>query len=246
MKTKAYVRFLNRAVHLDADIELVDLLAGAARAGHLHVPGSKHLFAHITPLRHPRLTARESNDHNRKLAFTHLKATLCTSFLKKMYEDTTRYLCDILESAAKNGLDPNRLIGEHKTSFDANDLLACKSWDSVVKLVSSAVFRKLENERSTKDLLQKINGKLNLGVEQSAIDKALPYFEMRHLLVHADCLADKAFCDKFPSFGATPGKRLPLGYQTLKSARTAVFGLISEVDAKVIQNNVAWPKDLQP
>lgn len=78
----------------------------------------------------------------------------------------TQYLFEILEAAARHGLDPNRLIGEHKVSLEANDILAAGSWPNVIRLVSQSVFRRLEGERSTKSLLQKINAKLGLGVAQ--------------------------------------------------------------------------------
>lgn len=246
MKTKAYVRFLNRAAHFEADIELVDMLSRAARAGRLHSPQSQHLLEFLKPEVHPRLAARENSDGNRKIAFAHLKGTLCSAFLKDIYEDFSSYLQEVIEAAARNGLDPNRLIGEHKVTFEANDLLKCKSWEAVVSLVSNALFRRLENEKSTRDLLAKFNAKLNLGVVQAAIDDALPYLEMRHLLVHADGVADEAFCRQFPTLGLASGAKIPMTNRVLQAAKKAIHALVAEIDAKVIQNNVVATADTQP
>lgn len=246
MKTKYFAKFLSRAAHLDADIELADVVAIASKKGALHTAGSTYLFDEVVPAQHPRLAARASNAHNRKIAIRHLKASLCASFLKEAYEDVTAYMQDILEAAARNGLDPNRLIGEHKVTFEANDILRAQNWNAVVHLVAKSVFRKLENERSTKDLLKSMNTKLNLGVNQAKIDAALPFLEIRHLLVHADGIADDNFCNSFPAFGASPGTKLKLDFAVLQSARTALLELVKQFDKKVISCNVVPAADTQP
>jgi hypothetical protein len=246
MKTKSHVRFFSRAAHLDADIELADVFKIAIGQGALTANPGQYLFDHVNAQQHPRLASRTVSVHNRTLAANHLKATLCASFLKDIYEDMTQYLLEILEAAARHGLDPNRLIGEHKVSLEANDILAAGSWPNIVRVVSQSVFRKLEGERSTKNLLQKINTKLGLGVTQATIDAALPYFEIRHLLVHADGKADQKFCSAFPAFGATAGEKISLDHGILQEARVAIFALIDEFDQKVVAKNVVAASELQP
>lgn len=246
MKTKHLVKFLNRAAHLDADIELADVLAIASKGGALYTAGSPHMFDAVVPAQHPRLAARTNNSYNRKMAIRHLKASLCASFLKEAYEDVTAYMQDILEAAARNGLDPNRLIGEHKVSFEANDILRARNWHAVVHLVAKSVFRKIENEKSTKNLLKSMNEKLNLGVPQAKIDDALPFLELRHLLVHADGIADESFCTSFPSFGASAGTKIKLDFSVVQSARKALLELVQQFDEKVIACNVVAATDIQP
>jgi len=246
MKTKSHVRFFNRAAHLDADIELADIFKIAIGQGALTTNHGQHLFDHINAQQHPRLASRGNSAHNRSLAANHLKATLCASFLKDIYEDMTQYFLEILEAAARHGLDPNRLIGEHKVSLDANDILAAGSWPKVVHIVSQSVFRKLEGERSTKNLLQKMNTKLDLGVSAATIDASLPYFEIRHLLVHADGKADQKFCSAFPAFRAKAGQKIPLGYSILQNARAAIFSLINEFDQQIVDKKVVAAGELQP
>jgi hypothetical protein len=231
--------------HLEADIELADVIAISNHKGVLSAGGGAYLFDAVEADHHPRLAARTNNAHNRRLAVRHLKANLCTAFLKEIYEDLSTYLQSILEAAARNGLDPNRLIGEHKVSLEANDILATRSWGGVVHLVAQSVFRRLENEKSTKDVLQKINAKLNLGVSQTKINAALPYLELRHLLVHADGIADEAFCRSFPTFAAIAGNKIQLDFAVLQSAKTTVLALVKAFDAKVVANHVVGPGDLQ-
>ena len=246
MKTKFLVKFMNRSAHLDADIELADVVAISSLKGALYTSGSPYLFDAITQAQHPRLAARKNNPHNRKMAIRHLKASLCGSFLKEVYEDVTSYMRDILEAAAKNGLDPNRLIGDHKVSFEANDILSAKNWHNVVHLVSKTVFRKIENEKNTKDLLKCMNVKLNLGIDPVKIDNALPYLEIRHLLVHADGVADENFCKSFPSFGASAGVKIKLDFEVLQAARKAILELVCHFDKKVLSCKVVSNADIQP
>jgi len=245
MKTKSLVRFLNRAAHFDADVELVDVIARATAGGALHAEGAPHLFKYVDPQRHPRLANRQNTDQNRTLAVTHLKATVCGAFIKDIYEDMCGYFREILGSAARNGLDPNRLVGEHKVTLDANDILSCGGWDAVVQRVSGDLFRRLENLQDTKKLIEKINDKLNLGVEASKITAALPYLEVRHLLVHNDGIADDDFCARFPDFGATPNAKLALDYGLLDRARKAIIDLVTEYDEKIVANNAVGHSDLQ-
>lgn len=245
MKTKYLVKFLNRAAHFEADIELVDVLAISSGSGALSAGGGNLLFDAVNPAQHPRLAKRKSNDHNRRLAVRHLKASLCASYVKDLYEDFGRYMQDVLEAAARGGLNPNRLIGSHKINVEANDLLAAGGWDAVVHMVAKSLFRKLEDERNTKSLIQAMDAKLGLGLDQPTLDAALPYFELRHLLVHHDGVADQEFCQRFPSFGATAAKKISVEFGVVASARATVVALANEFDARVIQHKVVPQSDCQ-
>lgn len=246
MKTKYLVRLLNRAAHLDADIELADVISAATRSGALATVGSSYMFDAVDPTRHPRLAARANSLQNRKVAIGHLNSSLCSSFIKDAYEDVTAYLQDILKAAARKGLNPNRLIGEQKLSLEANDILKAGNWHAVVDMVAKSVFRKLEKKQNTKDLIQMINDKLDLQVSQTTIDTALPFLELRHLLVHADGVADQAFCTRFPSFGAAVGSKIKLDSKVLLSARNALISLVREFDDKIIEGDLVSASEMQP
>jgi hypothetical protein len=238
MKSKYLARFLSRAAHFDADIELADVLGIASGAGALSQGAGQHMFDAVDPSQHPRLASRKSNDHNRRLAVRHLKASVCASYIKDLYEDFGDYLQGVLEAAARTGLNPNRIVGSHKINIEAADLLAAKNWDGVVHLVAGSIFRKLEDERNTKSLIQAMDAKLGLGINQKCLDAALPYFELRHLLVHHDGLADAGFCQRFPSFPATAGSKISVEFTVVRNARKAVVDLARDFDAKVIATGV--------
>lgn len=237
-KTKYLHRFLNRADHFVADIELIDVFAIAAADGILSQNTGTHLFDSIDSTQHPTLARRKNNDHNRRLAVRHLKASLCSGFIKDLYEDFNEYMQDILEAAARNGINPSRLVGSHKVNMEANDLLAAGNWDNVVHMIARSIFRKLEDERNTKSLIQSMDAKLGLGIDPSILDAALPYFELRHLLVHHDGVADADFCMRFPLFGVSSGKKISVEFTITSSARSAVIALVKHFDSKVMQNQL--------
>lgn len=244
MKTKYLVRFLNRAAQFEADLELNDVFFNAAIAGQL--VSKQFLFDFVNPQNHVRLASRKVNKYNRKLALNHLKGTLRAAFLKDIYEDVSTYFTDLLAGAARTGLSTERLIGENKMSFEVNDVLKCGNWESVINLVAETLFRKLENEQSTLKLLIAIDKKLNLGVPETIIQEALPYLEIRHLLVHSDGIADNDFCQRFPAIGATAGKSIELSYSLITAARTKITEMVVQYDQSAVINNVVPKCDLQP
>lgn len=246
MKTKAHARFFSRAVYLDGDIEMVDVLKVSIHKGLLNTSGKKYLFDEVDSKRHPRLAARQNTTGSRTLVANHLNSTLCEAFIKNIYEDLVQYFSEILSAAVKNGLDPNRLIGEHKVSFEANDILSAGNWQNVVEMVSMSVFRKLENERSTKQLIQKMNTKLNLNVKQTTIEKALPYLEIRHLLVHSEGKADEKFAKSYPEICSKSGIKIKLDTVLLKNTRAMISKLVNEFDQEIIKYNVVSPTEMQP
>ncbi|ASF46219.1 hypothetical protein [Methylovulum psychrotolerans] len=246
MKTKSSVRFFARAAHLDVDIELADVIMISIKQGMLNTEDHEYIFDKVDIEKHPRLAERKISHTSRRHAAEHLKATLCEAFIKNIYEDTTQYFQEIIDAAAKNGLDPQRLIGEHQTNFKANEVLQAGGWDKVVSMVAESVFRKLLNERDTKKLLEKINIKLKLDVSSTTIDNALPYFEIRHLLVHNDGKADKKFCDAFPDFCTSIGKKIKLDAKLIQDARTAISALIEEFDQQIVSKSIVASNQLQP
>lgn len=244
MGSKALVRFLNRAARFDGDVEFVDVIAAAVRTGVLTgAPGK--LYDNVDAKKHPRLSAQKANPTNRGLVVAHLKTTVHAAYIKEMYEDMSAYFADVLRAAAANGLDPGRLVGEHKFNVDANEILRCGSWDAIIAMVTRSLFRRLEDERSTMKLLEKIDAKLDLKVDPKAIQAALPYLEIRHLLVHRDGEVDDAFVKAHPSFGAKVGDYIDLTHDLVVKTRTTVVALVKHYDEKIVKHKLLGSADLQ-
>ncbi|CAL1519388.1 hypothetical protein [Chitinophaga sp. MM2321] len=246
MKTKYFVKFLNKSAHLDADLELVDVIKSAVKKNRLNSPGTKLLFDDADKTRHKKLSARRNSDHSRNIAANHLAGTIREAFIKSMYEATTNYFQDILKAATKKGLDTDRLIGEHLITFTSKELIALGNFSKIVDRISSQIFRQLENEKNTKSLIIKMSKKLGLKIPENVIDKALPYLEMRHLLVHSEGKADKDFCKNYPTVHARDGKDLNLGYEMITQAKETITMLIETFDNAIVAAGHIEKSEIQP
>lgn len=246
MKTKFFVKFLNNSAHLDADLEFVNVVQAAVDSSRLNTPNSEFLFDFIDPQKHHKLSSRVNSDHSRRLVASHLKATLRASFISRLYETTAIYFQDVLKAATQKGLNVERIIGEHSVSLTSNDLIRLGSYEKIVEKISSSIFRQLENEKSTKSLIEKMNKKLGLGVGEEIIHAALPYLEIRHRIVHGQGKADREFCEKYPFIGAEENKVIVLNNILIDNARRAVTTLIKEFDKKIVSNGLVEQTDLQP
>src|SRR5258708_6137447 len=244
MKTKASVRFLNRAAHFEADIELADALSCLASVQNAR--GNTNLLPTVDPARHPRLAVRRPSDHNRKLACKHLNTTIRASYIKEIYEELGHYITAILRGCALKGLDGNRLVGDHRFSVDGNALLSLGSWDGVLDHVSTELFRQLENEPNTPKLIAAFGAKLNFRLDPVVVEAALPYLEMRHILVHRDGIVDREFAAKHPQLNLTEGDEFSLGYSEVTRARDAINALVAHIDEKIVQNGLVPTAELQP
>lgn len=246
MKTKFLVKFLNNSAHLDADLEFVDIIQVAVQNNRLNSPASTHIFDYVEPDKHQKLSTRANSDHSRKLAANHLKTTVRAAFIKSLYETTTNYFQDILKAATKKGLDIDRLIGEHSINISSKDLIKIGSFEKIIERISSSIFRQLENEKSTKSLIEKMDKKLGLNVGDEIIHAALPYLEIRHRLVHGQGKADKEFCEKYPFIGAEENKTFELEYSLIDNARKAIITLVKEFDKKIVANGLVEMTEMQP
>ena len=113
-------------------------------------------------------------------------------------------------------------------------------------MVADSVFRTLENEKSTLKLLDKLNKKLNLSVPQSVIVRAMPYLEIRHLLVHSNGVIDKKYCDSYPNMQFCEGQQLKVDTDFINNAKSKIIELVKEFDDRIVQNGVVSQANMQP
>lgn len=246
MKTKLLVTYLNRTAKFSQGIELVDIFKRSASASPLP-SHSGYLFEGVDPRRHPAISEFKITKNNRDIALNTLVKTLRQAFIKDLYEEVTIYITGLLAAAAEKGLEPGRLLGEHFVKLNVIDVLRCDDHQSVLDLFAKSLFRVMEDERSTKKLLKDMNHKLGLGVAQSFIDEALPYLDLRHVLVHDDGVADKEFCKKYEDFNIlhspateklSPGEDIKITHQVVEGARDKVGSLVQEYDKCAIDKDL--------
>ena len=94
--------------------------------------------------------------------------------------------------------------------------------------------------------IEKMDKKLGLNIGDEIIHAALPYLEIRHLLVHGQGKADADFCTKYPFIGAEEGKLIELEHSLINNARNAIITLVKEFDKKIVANGLVETTELQP
>lgn len=135
------------------------------------------------------------------------------------------------------------LIGENnKINLDANFILSAPNHDALRKAVTEHIFQQLENEKSTLDLIKKINNKLGLNIPEKVIKEALPYLLIRHIFVHSDGKPDKDFKEKYPQFKLDEKKKINLLKLSINDIKDKVKELIRMIDEKMLEKGF-FPKN---
>lgn len=230
---------------MDVDLELIDVIQKGIQANCLSTENHDYIFDYVDATKHKKLSKRANTDQSRKIAVGHLKSSFRSAYIKKLYEVTNVYLQNILEAVMKNGMNVNQLIGEHSINLTSKELIGLGSFDKIIEKISSATFRQLENKKDTKSLINGLDKKLGLGLTAELINNALPYFEIRHLYVHAEGIADKEFCNNYPNIRAQEGACIKLSYSLIENATQSVVALVKEIDKKVVAKELVSPAELQ-
>jgi len=239
--SKHYQTFSNRMLHLNADLELVDIFDSSIKQGMLPVAEDK-LFSTLSKNKHRVLGKRSATRNNQQLAMNHLRQSVFSSYIKDLYEEVYDYLKSMLsEAAVRAKISPERLIGEHRVEVKVSDVLQADKLQSLIEDIVAKMFRKLENERSTTALIEKTCSKLGLEIDESTKTNAIYYLEIRHQLVHADGKADVQFKEKHPDLKYTTGDYIDLRYKLIIKVRTAVMKFVDEVDKKALEKGLVLP-----
>jgi hypothetical protein len=160
-----------------------------------------------------------------------------------LFEDLSEFISDTMTKAALKGIDPGRFVGEVKLDIHAADFLAAGDWEAAVKLVSDAIFRKLENERNTRDLIRKASVRLGLQISQQTLDAAMPYLDARHILVHRDGRTDEQYRRDYPNIRLRD-ERIVVDYPFVADAKRTVTALALDIDQRIIASNLVRPQDV--
>ncbi|TMM54735.1 hypothetical protein [Sulfitobacter sabulilitoris] len=242
MKTKAFQRFTQRIGYYDSDIELCDLLVKAYRTK----PNSDDNIAvdlGATDVSHPVLAARPNTRASRNTTGNHLRSTVAAAYIKDLYEDFSEYISEVMAKAAVKGINPNQFVGDVKLEIQVRDILAAGSWDNVVSTISAGIFRKLENERNTRELIRKASVRLGLNVDNALLNAAMPYLDARHILVHRDGKTDQKYRDTYATVRLR-SEKIVTDLAFAKDAKVAVKGLAADIDTKIIAADLVRQQDL--
>lgn len=241
MATKAYRRFEQRVDGYGADLELCDILVRSF-IGRRNSEDFISVDLGSDTNRHPILGRRRNNLTSRRTCGAHLKSTLYTAFIKDLFEDFSEFLASTMSNAAAKGIDPSRFIGDVKIEVNAKDIMSIGNWDDAVRSISDAIFRKLENERSTRDLISKASVRLGLNIPAALLNAAMPYLDARHILVHRDGKTDEKYRIDYPAVRLRDNKII-VDLAFCSEARLHIEALASEIDREILAADLVRQQD---
>lgn len=233
MISKGYRRFKDRLRYFKQDIEFTEIVVLNKEM----LKGDNAIFQRVSHDKFPILSKRENTPESRKLVVEHLRKTVYTSFIKDLYEEVTEYLKYILKEAALNGAKPERLVGAHRVQMSANDILLKRDKQEIVEAIMLQIFQQLEGERSTIELIKKIKNKLGINLQDKLVDDAVPYLEIRHILVHSDGKPTEEFKNKYPTIKLDKKRKISLNYKFAQSAYNSIDLLLKQIDSEMMNLN---------
>lgn len=239
MPSKYAKAFHEIVIKFQQDVEFIDVLANANKERTLLREEGK-LFRYVSAKKHPHLSKLGDSESGREEIVKHLRMSVLSSYLKDLYEEVLNYLQKLVYEAAQKAKDPSQaklLLAEDKISLTASDIITYSSINDLIMKIAEESIRSLDKMHSTKLLLERICTKFDLGVPEALIEGALPFFEIRHKLVHSDGKADAAFKRDFPTVKVRFGK-IFLSYRVAMDATDAIFSLVDAIDDAAIARGI--------
>lgn len=226
IKSKALQIFRDRICELNQHTQLIDaclLLADntCANSQENYISSALNCPSHQR-LYHPNTT----NQRNRIIAYSRSK--LNERAIIDIYKYFTEYISTIIAELAR--VAPNDLLAnirsDNERSIRYQKILELGSYDKILDHMAKVVYRSLENERSTKGLVDRLMKNLKIELDETVLNDALLYLEIRHLIIHNNRCPDERF-NALNINGKVKYKRnrIKCEYRTTQDAIGAVYRL---------------------
>ena len=136
----------------------------------------------------------------------------------------------MLETVARNK--------DNVLTFDR--ILKLGDIDLIKEEMARIIFRRFENERSTKELLNKVLNYSKIDIDEEVKKDALLYLEIRHLIIHNASKADMDFIalDTSRKIKLNANNKFSLTFSLSKSAIYSVQLLFDRIDSELINANL--------
>ena len=240
-ETASHQRFRARIEYLLQHMQVVDvgitLLFRQTNAQ--HAAGGTILDAlNIESARYDRL--RHPVKHDARI-FNFSRARNAEHSLVALHGHFTEYLRTILDEMYQG--NPLLVVGKAPGTMQYQEIVQLGTFEAISQNMIDNVFRKLENERSTTKLLEKVLNHTQVHLDPEQLDTAIMYLEMRHLIIHNGSKADAIFASRYAGrTRLSDGDRLPLLARTVQSAVAAVTTLVKDVDTQLLAGAFVNPR----
>lgn len=173
------------------------------------------------------------------------------SALVDLYRYVTEYLQDVLREMYDH--KPMLVVGKASGKLNVSfiDIVKLGNWDAISERVVDDVFRRLENERSTLKLIDKLLAGTGVEVDDGVKANALCILNMRHLIIHNRSLADSEYVDAHGESlrallgekkSIKPGEKLPRRSKVAQRAIQSADDLVRLIDEGLINEHLISPR----
>lgn len=112
----------------------------------------------------------------------------------------------------------------------------------LIEIMSKAVLKRFENERSTQKILKKLLTFSGINLNEKVKQEALLCLNIRHLIIHNNSKADETFIKMNNGFVQINRRnKLLINYELSSKAIKIVYTLCSEIDNKLIEKQLLNP-----
>lgn len=236
-ESRSYQRFRSRLEYLEQHMQVVDLCIRLALDATKASPPDQTILgalgvehARYGRLRHPVGEGPRLFNFSRSQNFEHAIVAL--------YRYFGEYLRGVLEEMYSK--DPLAIVGKVQgAALQFHELVELGSYEAVTARMVDITFRRLEDERSTTKMLDRLLSHTRVQISDDVRTSALCYLEMRHLFIHNNGRCDGVFAKHHGAkFGVVSGDPLPTDYRTVCAAIAAVTKLLHAIDADLLRTKL--------
>lgn len=241
-ESKSLQRFRGRIEHLEQHMQAVDVcIALALEVTKTNPKGEKTILGALDKV-HAKYNRLKQPVGEGPRVFNFSKSQSFEHSLIALYRHFGEYLRSILEEMYSK--DPLAVVGKVTgTSLQFHELVSLGNYESIVTKMIDTTFRRLEDERSTTKLLEKIIGHTKVKIDDVIREEALRYLELRHLFIHNNGRCD-AIYEKVHGkhLKVKDGDDLPTDFKTTSAAMEAVMKLVKSIDHELLHGKFIPPR----
>lgn len=233
-ESKSLQRFRSRIEHLEQHMQAVDVCIALALATTKANPkGAKTILGALNMSRAKYKRLEQPVGEGQRV-FNFSKSQSFEHSLIALYRYFGEYLRNILEEMYNK--DPLAVVGKVTgTSMQFHELVSLGNYESIVTKMIDTTFRRLEDERSTTKLLDKIIGHTKVNIVAAVREEALRYLELRHLFIHNNGRCDAIYEKSHGKhLKVKDGEDLPTDFKTTSAAMSAVMNLVKSIDHELL------------
>ena len=239
--TKAFQIFTSGIRQLGQHIQLLDaalLLSDRRASGSLSNESTLADALDSNTRKYPRLNIPNTSSE-RSRVYAYSRSKLHEQAIIDLYRLFSEYIRNLIFEFIQ--VDPARLLEtvarnkDNVLSFDR--ILKLGDMESIKEEMAKIIFRRFENERSSKELLNKILSYSGISIDEDIKKDALLYLEVRHLIIHNASKADMDFLalDTSNKVKLNQNNKFSLTFSLSKSAIYSVQTLCERIDTELVK-----------